>query len=250
MSGRTALVTGAANGIGRAISIRLAREGMAVGILDIDLAGCEKVAKEIAAQGGKAIALEASVADRPGVEAAVAKLRETFGPVTVVVNNAGISEFVPFEKLTDAQWDRMLEVNLKGTFIVTQTCLPDMKQAGWGRIVNISSSSAQTGAATMAHYSASKGAMVSLTRTLSKELGPLGITVNTIPPGSVMHTVMSEASRDKFAVPPEKMAQTEIPVRRTGEPEDIANACAFLVGEDAGYVTGQILGVNGGRVPN
>jgi 2-hydroxycyclohexanecarboxyl-CoA dehydrogenase len=224
MSTRTALVTGAANGIGKAISLRLARDRMAVGVLDIDLEGCEKVVKEIEAQGGKAIALEASVADRPAVQVAVQKLRERFGPVTVVVNNAG-------------------------TFIVTQTCLPDMKEAGWGRIVNISSSSAQTGSETQAHYSASKGAMISLTRTLSRELGPLGITVNTIPPGSVMGTVMSEANRHRFQTPPETLAQM-IPMRRTGVPEDIANACAFLVGKEAGYVTGQVLGVNGGRVPN
>jgi 2-hydroxycyclohexanecarboxyl-CoA dehydrogenase len=249
MSTRTALVTGAANGIGKAISLRLARDRMAVGVLDIDLEGCEKVVKEIEAQGGKAIALEASVADRPAVQVAVQKLRERFGPVTVVVNNAGIVGFIPFEELTDEDWDRMLEVNLKGTFIVTQTCLPDMKEAGWGRIVNISSSSAQTGSETQAHYSASKGAMISLTRTLSRELGPLGITVNTIPPGSVMGTVMSEANRHRFQTPPETLAQM-IPMRRTGVPEDIANACAFLVGKEAGYVTGQVLGVNGGRVPN
>lgn len=245
--GKTALVTGAAAGIGRACSLRLAREGHAVGVLDINLEGCERVVSEIKAAGGRAIALRASIANRGEVIAAAAKLREAFGPVTIVVNNAGITGFVPFEEITDEAWDRMMEINLKGTFIVTQVVLPDMKAAKWGRIVNISSSSAQTGAIRMAHYAASKGAMIALTRSLAQELGPLGITVNNIPPGSVMNTLMSEANKTLFQIPVETLLQT-VPVRRTGEPEDIANACAWLVSEDTGYVTGQTIGVNGGRV--
>jgi 2-hydroxycyclohexanecarboxyl-CoA dehydrogenase len=244
---KTALVTGAAAGIGRACSLRLAREGMTIGVLDVNLEGCEGVVAEIKAAGGKAIALQASIADRGQVTLAVSKLRQASGPISVLVNNAGITGFVPFEQITDEQWDRMMEVNLKGTFIVTQIVLPDMKAAKWGRIINISSSSAQTGAIAMAHYSASKGAIVTLTRTLAQELGPLGITVNNIPPGSVMHTLMSEANKDRFQIPLETLLKT-IPVRRTGEPEDIANACAWLASEDTGYVTGQTIGVNGGRV--
>ena len=244
---KTALVTGAAAGIGKACSLRLAREGIAVGVLDINLEGCESVVSEIEAAGGKAIALQASIADRGQVTAAVTKLRDAFGPVTVLVNNAGITGFVPFKEITDEAWDRMMEVNLKGTFVVTQVVLPDMEAAKWGRIVNISSSSAQTGAVRMAHYSASKGAMITLTRSLAQELGPLGITVNNIPPGSVMNTLMSEANRERFQIPAETLVQS-IPVRRTGQPEDIANACAWLVSEASGYVTGQTIGVNGGRV--
>jgi 2-hydroxycyclohexanecarboxyl-CoA dehydrogenase len=141
----------------------------------------------------------------------------------------------------------MLEINLKGTFVVTQVVLPDMEAAKWGRIVNISSSSAQTGAINMAHYSASKGAMVSMTRSLAQELGPLGITVNNIPPGSVMGTIMSEANKERFQIPVETLLST-IPVRRMGEPNDIANACVWLCREESGYVTGQTIGVNGGRV--
>jgi NAD(P)-dependent dehydrogenase (short-subunit alcohol dehydrogenase family) len=160
---------GAAAGIGKACSKRLAREGIAVGVLDVNLEGCQDVGAEIEARAARRSRCQASVADRGQVTAAIAKLRDTFGPVTVVVNNAGITGFVPFEELTDEQWDKMLEINLKGTFIVTQVCLPDMKAAKWGRIVNISSSSAQTGAITMAHYSASKGAMVSMTRSLAQE---------------------------------------------------------------------------------
>jgi 2-hydroxycyclohexanecarboxyl-CoA dehydrogenase len=244
---KTALVTGAAAGIGKACAKRLAREGVAVGVLDVDLKGCQDVVAEIESAGGKALALEASIADRSQVQQAVASLRAKFGPVTIVVNNAGISRTVPFKELTDEQWDEMLGINLKGTFIVTQVVLPDMEQAGWGRVVNISSSSAQTGAVGMAHYSASKGAMIALTRTLARELGPLGITVNNIPPGTVMGTVMSEASRQQFPEQTEAISKT-IPVQRFGKAEDIANACAWLVSEDSSYVTGQTIGVNGGRV--
>ena len=244
---KTALVTGAAAGIGRACAIKFASEGVQVGVLDLTTEACQETVAAIQAAGGKAVALGANIADRAQVVAAVTKLRETFGPVTILVNNAGITGFVPFKDITDAQWDKMLEINLKGTFVVTQVVLPDMEAAKWGRIVNISSSSAQTGAVTMAHYSASKGAMISLTRSLAQELGPLGVTVNNIPPGSVMGTIMSEANKERFQIPTEVLLQT-IPVRRMGEPNDIANACVWLCREESGYVTGQTIGVNGGRV--
>lgn len=244
---KTALVTGAAAGIGRACALRLARDGVAIGVLDLDLQGCEKVVAEIQAAGGKAIALQASIADRNQVTSAVNKLRETFGPVTIVVNNAGISNFIPFEELTDDDWNKMFVINTQGTFIVTQVVLPDMKAARWGRVVNISSSSAQTGSLEQVHYSASKGAVVSMTRSLAQALGPYGITVNNIPPGAVMNTIMSEENKHRFKMPMETLVKM-IPVGRTGEPEDIANACAWLCHEDTGYVTGQTIGVNGGRV--
>jgi 2-hydroxycyclohexanecarboxyl-CoA dehydrogenase len=247
MAQRTALVTGAAAGIGRAIALRLAREGIAVGVLDLDLKGCEAVVAEIEAGGGKAIALQASIADRAQVTAAVETLRGALGPVTILVNNAGISNFIPFEELTDADWEKMLEINVIGTFICTQVVLPDMKAAHWGRVVNISSSSAQSGSLEQVHYSASKGAVVSMTRSLAQALGPMGVTVNNIPPGSVMNTIMSEANRHRFQIAPEVLAKS-LPVGRLGEPEDIANACSWLVSEDSGYVTGQTIGVNGGRV--
>jgi 2-hydroxycyclohexanecarboxyl-CoA dehydrogenase len=245
---KVALVTGSAAGIGAAICRRLARDGIAVGVLDILIDDARKVADKITAAGGEAIALQASIADRAQVAAAVATLREAFGPVTILVNNAGITGFVPFMEMTDAQWDKMLEINLKGTFIVTQVVMPDMLAAGWGRIVNISSSSAQSGAALMAHYSSSKGGMIALTKTLAQEFGPHGITCNTIPPRFVHNTTMSNAS---FALPEmkdrfEPMVQAG-PIRRHGEPEDIAGAAAYLVSDEAGYVTGQVIGVNGGR---
>ncbi len=247
MSVKVALVTGAAAGIGAACAKRLAQDGIAIGVLDLDEARCADTVAAIKAAGGIAMAVGADVSKRDQVQAALAKLRAELGPITIVVNNAGVTDFTPFEETTDALWDFVFAVNVKGTFIVTQEVLPDMKAAHWGRIVNISSSSAQTGAVKMPTYSASKGAIVTLTRSLAQELGPLGITVNNIPPGSVMGTIMSEANRDKFQIPTEVLLST-VPVRRLGEPNDIANACAYLCSEGAGYVTGQTLGVNGGRV--
>lgn len=247
MTSKTALVTGAGAGIGKACAVRLASEGIAIGVLDLDLAACEKVVQEIEAAGGRAMALQASIADRAQIRDAVSKLKKQFGPVTIVVNNAGISNFIGFEELTDEDWDKMFEINAKGTFIVTQEVLPDMKEANWGRIVNISSSSAQTGSPQQIHYSASKGAVIAMTRSLALVMGQYGITVNNIPPGSVMNTIMSEANKDRFGMSTEQLSKM-IPMRRTGIPEDIANACAWLCSEDTGYVTGQTIGVNGGRV--
>lgn len=239
-------MTGAAAGIGAAISHRLARDGIAIGVLDVLIEGAAETANRIISSGGRAVALQASIADRAQVKAAVHELRRKLGPITILVNNAGIAEFVPFKELTDAQWDRMMEVNLKGTFIVTQEVLPDMEAARWGRIVNISSSSAQSGSARMAHYSASKGAIIALTKTLALELGPLGITCNNIPPRFVMNTVMSEQAALSASFSRQAMLEAG-PIRRQGEPEDIAGACAWLASDEAGYVTGQTIGVNGGR---
>ena len=244
---KTALVTGAAAGIGRACALRLAREGIAIGVLDLDLEAAQKVADEITSAGGKAIALSASIAEEQQVAKAVSTLRAHFGPVTIVVNNAGISNFIPFEDLTVKDWDWMFEVNTRGTFIVTQAVLADMKAAQWGRVINISSSSAQTGSKEQVHYSASKGAVIAMTKSLAQALGSDGVTVNNIPPGAVMNTVMSEANKHRFRMSMEQLTSS-IPVGRTGEPEDIANACAWLASEDTGYVTGQTIGVNGGRV--
>jgi 2-hydroxycyclohexanecarboxyl-CoA dehydrogenase len=247
VSYKVAIVTGAAAGIGAACSRRLARQGVAVAVLDLDAERCADTVAAIREAGGTALAVGADVSDRASVKAAVEEVRETLGPVSILVNNAGVTDFTPFEDLTDERWDFIYAVNVRGLFIMTQECLPDMKAASWGRIVNISSSSAQTGATNMIPYSSSKGAVVTMTRSMAQEFGPYGITVNNIPPGSVMGTIMSEANRDRFQIPTEVLLQS-VPVRRLGEPDDIANACAWLCHEDSGYVTGQTIGVNGGRV--
>ena len=247
MANKVALVTGGQAGIGAACARRLANDGVAIGVLDLKEELCADTVQAIRDAGGEAIALGADISDRAQVKAAVAKLREAFGPITILVNNAGVTDFVPFEEITEARWEVVYKINVLGQIIVAQEVLGDMKAKGWGRIVNISSSSGQTGAVGMCTYSSSKGAVITLTRSMAQELGPLGITVNNIPPGSVMGTIMSEANRDKFQIPTEMLLQA-IPVRRMGEPNDIANACAWLCHEDSGYVNGQTIGVNGGRV--
>jgi 2-hydroxycyclohexanecarboxyl-CoA dehydrogenase len=246
---RVALVTGAAAGIGAASALRLSRDGIAVGVLDIDAARCADAVAAVRSAGGEAVALGADVSDRGQVKAALAQLREAFGPVTVLVNNAAITGYVPFLEMTDQQWGDVHRVNLTGTFIVTQEVLPDMVAAGWGRIINISSAAAQSGAPHMAHYASSKGGMVALTRTLAAEFGSKGITANVIPPRFITGTIMSEHS---FANAKQPMSREALaaagPITREGRPEDIAGAVAYLASEEAGFVTGQVLPVNGGRI--
>jgi NAD(P)-dependent dehydrogenase (short-subunit alcohol dehydrogenase family) len=187
------------------------------------------------------------VSERSQVEDAVEGVRKELGPVLVLVNNAGVTGFKEFLKITDDRWDRIMQVNLNGPFYCTQAVLPDMIDAGWGRVVNISSSSAQSGQPYMVHYVTSKAGLIGFTKALALEVGPKGITVNTIPPGFI-DTPMLRASEERGVLGgtvEHHAGQT--PVRRAGRPEDIAAACSFLVSEDAGYITGQVLGVNGGR---
>ena len=208
MEKRVALVTGAAAGIGAACAKRLAQDGVRVGVLDLDESRCAATVEAIISTGKKAVALGADVSQRDQVQRAVAKCRDAFGPSTIVVNNAGVTDFTPFDQVTEELWNFVYRVNVLGTFIVTQEVLPDMKAAQWGRIVNLSSSSAQTGAVNMATYSSSKGAIVTLTRSLAQELGPWGITVNNIAPGSIMGTIMSEANKHRSRLSPEDLLKT------------------------------------------
>jgi NAD(P)-dependent dehydrogenase (short-subunit alcohol dehydrogenase family) len=190
--------------------------------------------------------VEADVADRQAVDAAVAVVRRALGPITVLVNNAGIEEFMPFAEIDDAAWDRVMAVNLKGSYHVTQAVLPDMIAVGWGRIVNLTALGAQIGAANMVHYTASKGGMTAMTRSLAVELGPKGITVNAVSPGFILTPMAQRAiDGDLFPVPYEQIVAT-YPVPRVGEPHEAAAAIAFFASEEAGYITGQLLGVNGG----
>lgn len=246
VAGKTTIITGGAQGIGLAISQRFARDGASVAIWDIDEAAAQRTADELVAAGGKAIACRVDIADRTQVDAAIATVRDAFGPVSILVNNAGISNIVPFLDMTEEQWERMMTINLKGVFHCTQAAVPDMLAAGWGRVVNVSSSSTQSGAPYMSHYVASKGGVIGFTKSLALEFADKGITFNNVPPGFVdtplLRTTLSEASID---------AQVQgSPMKRIGRPEDIAAACAFLASDDAGYITGHTLSVNGGRYSN
>lgn len=243
---RVALVTGGGSGMGRATCLRFAREGRSVGVLDINEAAAQAVAADIIAAGGKAVAVAADISSRSQVQVAVAHVRAQLGPITILINNAAIENFCPLSKLDDATWDRLMAVNLKGFFIVTQEVLPDMEAAGWGRIVNLSAIGAQTGAPDMALYTASKGGIISMTRSLAVELGRKGITVNSVSPGFIDTPMARRAiDGDLFPVPFEQIVAS-YPIPRLGQADEIAAACSYFASEDAGYVTGQLLGVNGG----
>jgi len=241
LKGKVAVVTGGAKGIGRAISEQLGKDGAAIAVWDLDGAGAKETAVLINDADGRAIACTVDAASAEGIAAAVARTRSELGPVTILVNNAGMSGFRPFLDITEEMWDRIMQVNLKGPFLCTQAILPDMLAAGWGRIVNISSSSAQTGSARMVHYAASKGGVIGFTKALAIELAAQGITVNNIPPGFIDTPMLRSSPVNVEA------AVAASPMKRAGKPEDVAAACSYLVSEAAAYVTGQTLSVNGGR---
>jgi len=231
---RTALVTGGGSGIGLAIAQRLEADGLQVATLDLN-------------PSDRGFSRKADVSDRAQVDEALAEIREQLGPVTVLVNAAGMEGYRRFANLTFEAWQRVIDVNLHGVFHCVQAVLPDMVEAGWGRIVNISSSSAQSGQQFMTHYVASKSAVNGLTKSLALELGPQGITVNAVPPGFIDTPMLRRSEERQLLGGTIDDHIQRTPVRRVGRPEDIAAACAFLASEEAGYITGQILGVNGGR---
>ena len=242
---RVAVVTGGAAGMGLAISRRLANDGHAVAVFDIDGDAVGAAAEAIRTGGAKAMGVAVDVSDRAAVEAAIARVRAELGPIGIMVTSAGIDRFESFTEITVESWDRMIAVNLSGTFHCVQCAVPDMLEAGWGRIVTISSSSAQSGTRQMAHYVASKGGVIALTKALALDLAPDGITVNTIPPGFI-DTPMARRAEQRGDLPSIDAVAARTPVRRAGTPEDIAAACAFLCSEEAGYITGQQINVNGG----
>jgi 2-hydroxycyclohexanecarboxyl-CoA dehydrogenase len=245
---RVAIVTGAASGIGLAIASRLAADGMAVSIFDRSADAVGAASERIASQGGRCLGLVVDVAEPAQVTGGIEQTVAELGAPVILVNNAGIEGFARFLDLTLDEWERLLRVNLTGTFLCCQGAVPHMVDAGWGRIVNISSSSAQGGQPLMSHYVSSKAAMIGLTKALALELGPHGITVNTIPPGFI-DTPMLRASEAKGLLGPGgfDLHVDRTPVRRAGLPEDVAATASFLISEEAGYITGQVIGVNGGR---
>lgn len=245
MTPRVAVVSGAGSGIGLGVARHLAADGHAVALLDLDGDNVRREAAALADQGHRAAGYEVDVADRGAVERTYESVRAEFGPVTIVVTSAGIEAFDPVGEITPEKWDRVIAVNLTGTFACVQPAVPDMIAAGWGRIVTISSSSAQSGAPNMAHYVASKGGVIGLTKAFARELAGHGITANTIPP-TIVDTPMARKGETEGNVPSVEVMARMIPLGRAGTPDDIAAACAFLCSEEGGYITGQVIGVNGG----
>jgi 3-oxoacyl-[acyl-carrier protein] reductase len=244
---RVAIVTGAARGIGAAVAKRLAKDGYAVAVVDLDESTCKDTVAAIEEAGGRAIGVGADVSNTEQVVAAVQRVADELGPPTVLVNNAGITRDNLLFKMTDVDWDAVLGVHLRGAFLMSREAQKHMTEQGWGRIVNLSSTSA-LGNRGQANYSAAKAGMQGFTKTLAIELGKFGITVNAIAPGFI-ETDMTAATAERLGVPFEdfkKAAAAQIPVARTGKPEDIAATAAFFVSDEASFVSGQVIYVAGG----
>ncbi|OHV33836.1 MULTISPECIES: SDR family NAD(P)-dependent oxidoreductase [Pseudofrankia] len=244
---RVAVVTGGASGIGEATCHHLAERGHRIAVLDLDDHGAQRVAKELRAEGAEALGLAVDVTDRPALDAAFTSIRSALGPTEILVTSAGLVDFQSFEQITLERWNRVVEVNLTGTFHCCQAAVPDMVAAGWGRIVTISSSSAQRGSPNMAHYAAAKGGVMVLTKSLARAYATHGITVNCVPPSGI-ETPMQHRDQAAGNLPPNEVMAASIPLGHLGTPDDLAAAVAFLASEEAGFITGQVLGVNGGSV--
>ena len=247
MTERVAIVTGAARGIGAATARRLAADGMAVAILDLDEAACAGTVKEITDAGGRAVAVGADVSKSEHVQKAVERVAEELGAPTVLVNNAGVIRDNLLFKMTDEDWDTVLGVHLRGAFLMSRAVQKHMVDQHYGRIVNLSSSSA-LGNRGQVNYSAAKAGMQGFTKTLAIELGPYGVTANAVAPGFIV-TDMTAATAARIKMPFEDFqaaAAGQIPVRRVGQPEDVAHTISFLVSDGAGFVSGQVIYVAGG----
>lgn len=237
-----AVVTGAGSGMGRSIAERFARDGAKVAVWDINGDGAAETVKIISDAGDTAIAIAVDCADEGAIKAAADETRAAFGPINILVNNAGIGPHVHYFDQDLAMWDQMLRINLTGPHLCIREMLPAMLEAKWGRVINITSSSTQSGSPSQAHYVASKGGLFGLTKALALEFGASGVTFNMVPPGSIDTPMLRRVTHIDMG------AFTQIiPVGRLGTGEDIAAACAYLASPDAGYITGQTISVNGGR---
>lgn len=241
LEGKIAVVTGSGSGIGRAIAQRYAREGARTVVWDMNGDGVNETVAMIEADGGVALGSVVDVSSQEAIAKAAAEIREAFGEPNILVNNAGIAPFVPFFDITEEQWDKVNAVNTKGPFFCIREFLPAMLEAGWGRVVNITSSSIQSGSFAQVHYVASKGGVLGMTKALALEYAASGVTFNMVPPGVVDTPSLRAAPIDI-----EEYAKT-LPMKRIGRPEEIAGACLFLASDDSSYLTGQTLSTNGGR---
>jgi 3-oxoacyl-[acyl-carrier protein] reductase len=247
MSQRVAVVTGGARGIGAAVATRLAADGFAVAVLDLDEAACATTVERIIGAGGRALGVGADVSDAAAVQAAVDRVAAELGPPVVLVNNAGVIRDNLLFKMTDDDWETVMAVHLRGAFLMSRACQKHMVDQKWGRIVCLSSTSA-LGNRGQANYSAAKAGLQGLAKTLAIELGPFGVTANAVAPGFIA-TDMTAATAARMGLDFDtfqKVAAEQTPVRRVGQPEDIAHTVSFLVSEGAGYVSGQVIYVAGG----
>lgn len=247
MEGRVAVVTGAARGFGRATAARLAAEGASVALWDVDAEGARRAGEELASAGARVHVEPVDVGDRPAVDAAAERTRAALGPIDTLVNNAGVVDAAAPWEVTDESWERHLRINASGTFFCIRACLPDMREARYGKIINIGSLAAQQGRPTTnPAYPASKGAVLGLTVSLARHLGRFGICVNAINPGFIRTEI-----HDQFTDEELRPLTADIPLHRRGEegrhgvPEDIANACLFLASAESDFISGEFLSVNG-----
>lgn len=240
--GQVALVTGASRGIGRAIALRLAAGGAAVGVASRGGSATQDVADEISARDGEALALATDVSNAAQVQAMVEALLDSFGRIDILVNNAGIFDRVPFEEMTEAQWQQMLDVHLTGTFLCSRAVIGPMLARGSGCIVNIASTSGLTGGTSGAHYAAAKGGIVAFTRALGQELAGAGIRVNAVAPSKIETDMLQGADSPQA----HRELIEKIPIGRTGRPEEIAEVVAFLASDAASYVVGEVIVASGG----
>jgi 2-hydroxycyclohexanecarboxyl-CoA dehydrogenase len=243
LAGRSAFVTGAGSGIGRAIALRLASGGADVAVVDLDRERAQEVSRAVQSTGRRSVAVDVDVASFTAVAAAAGRVRSELGPIHILVHSAGIGGRDRFPEMTEEVWDRMIAVHLKGAFNCTRSVIADMLAAGWGRIIQISSIAALRGGEGLAHYASAKAGIIGFTKALAQEVGRSGVTVNAIACGLIDTPMVRQSARAEAFI---QETARSIPVGRIGQPQDIAAACAYLVSEEASFVTGQVLSPNGG----